>query len=202
MERCMVNIRIYKVLENVKFARDELIGSLLGNKIRYTDKEMFFYDKYDNKINSIIASAHWEVDSSRKLDKHKSYNGHNPVFISYYLKRRTYSDFICPYYEIRKDYTDKVYSSIVKPKYSESKILPLSLIKSRLLFDDDFTKSYWHHPRKELVTDNPDKFVSYLKKYLIEHGGDSKDKFINDMIGYIPEKNPLLVVYWNDDSKE
>jgi len=204
MERCTVTLRIYEPLE-VEFARDELIGNIVGNKIKYTDKDYKFYKKdgtqYDNNLS---LPAIWEIGSRKTLDKRKFYYGHDSFINTYYLRKRAYSNYICPYYKIEKDYIGKTYSSIVKPKYNESKIIPLNVLWTKKFpFYEEFINSYWHRPRKEMVTNNLDEAIEYFRKWLSVYYWDKcnsewKDCVIEDINHYMAKKDSLIAVYWED----
>jgi len=204
MERCDVILRVFEPLE-IEFARDELIGNIVGNKITYTNKEYKFYKKDGTQYDDDLSlSAIWEISSWKTLDKRKFYHGHNSFINTYYLRKRVYSNYICPYYKIEKDYIGKTYDSIVKPKYKESKIVPLNVLWTKKFpFHEEFINSYWHHPRKEMVTNNLDEAIEYFRKWLSVYYWDKcnsewKDCVIENINYYMAKKDALISVYWED----
>ena len=184
MKKYTVRVLVYKPLK-IHHVIDELQGRIDGDKISYTSQLARFYVDEHNYLDDNLQTATWAVNQKMKI----SNNSHDSVIQNNTLKME-YKAYFVPYYELHgniKNYTYK------EKKYTVRMVIPLQTVYNTIIWTEDLINSYFHHPNKELISNDIVKIENYLRKYLI---GKDREKTINTILSNKKENNWLVEIRW------
>lgn len=199
METYLVRMRIFKPIK-IAFMRDDLTGTFDNNKRTITNIVPRLYINSQEHMSDDLETAHWT------LEKNKRYKGlgnsHDSVIQADYLKKEVYKRFHTDYLELEgkiESYNNR------EIKYSIKTVIPLIDTYHRTLWPEDFIHSYFHHPRKEFVTNDTKKMEAYLRRWVIKEGDlGRRELFITRMLEEkrrvdkeVPEGG-IFCTYWED----
>lgn len=184
MKRYTVRVLVYKPLK-IHHVIDELQGRIDGDKISYTSQLARFYIDEHTHLDDNLQTASWAVKNKMKI----SNNAHDSIIQNNTLKME-YKDYFVPYYELHgniKNYTNK------EKKYTIRTVIPLQVIYNTIIWSEELINSYFHHPNKELISNDIVKIENYFRKYLIS---EDREEIINTILSNKQEDNWLVEIKW------